>query len=30
MLFMYPKNEQENLTREQLRILRQIVENEYP
>jgi len=30
MLFMYPKNEQENLTQEQLRILRQIVEDEYP
>jgi len=30
MLFIYPKNEQEDLTQEQLRILRQIVEDEYP
>ena len=30
MLFIYPKSEQEDLTAQQLRILRQIVEEEYP
>jgi len=30
MLFVYPKSEQEDLTAQQLRILRQIVEEEYP
>jgi mRNA-degrading endonuclease RelE of RelBE toxin-antitoxin system len=30
MLTAYAKNEQENLTPEQVRILRQIVESEYP
>jgi len=30
MLFIYPKSEQEDLTPQQLRILRQIVEEEYP
>lgn len=30
MLLMYPKNEQDDLTAEQLKILRRIVEEEYP
>lgn len=30
MLFMYPKSEMGNLTKEQLHILRQVVEEEYP
>jgi len=30
MLFIYPKSEQEDLTAQQLRTLRQIVEEEYP
>ena len=30
MLFMYPKTKQDDLTSEQLKILRQIVEDEYP
>jgi mRNA-degrading endonuclease RelE of RelBE toxin-antitoxin system len=30
MLFMYPKNERGDLTPEQLKILRMIVEKEYP
>ena len=30
MLFMYPKSEREDLTPAQLKILRQIVEEEYP
>jgi hypothetical protein len=30
MLFMYTKNEQDNLTAEQLKVLRRIVEEEYP
>ena len=29
MLFMYPKNEQDDLTPQQLKILREIVEKEY-
>lgn len=29
MLFIYPKNEQDDLTRQQLKILREIVEKEY-
>lgn len=30
MLFVYPKTAQEDLTREQLRMLKNIVEEEYP
>ena len=30
MLFIYAKNESEDLTRDQIKILRQIVEREYP
>ena len=30
MLLMYAKNEQDDLTREQLKVLRQIIEEEYP
>lgn len=30
MLFMYPKSEMDNLTKEQLQVLRRIVEEEYP
>ena len=30
MLLMYAKNEQDNLTREQLKVLRRIIEEEYP
>jgi hypothetical protein len=30
MLFAYPKNERDDLTADQLKILRQIVESEYP
>ncbi|MCI2430769.1 hypothetical protein LM602_00835 [Candidatus Acetothermia bacterium] len=30
MLFMYPKSERDDLTRKQLKILREIVEREYP
>ena len=30
MLFMYAKNEQDDLTPEQLKVLRRIVEEEYP
>lgn len=30
MLLMYAKNEQVNLTREQLKVLRRIIEEEYP
>lgn len=30
MLFMYAKNEQDNLTPEQLKVLRKLVEEEYP
>lgn len=30
MLFMYPKSERDDLSRGQLKILRQIVEEEYP
>ncbi len=30
MLFMYAKNEQDDLTAEQLKVLRKIVEEEYP
>jgi len=30
MLLMYPKNERDNLTAEQLKVLRRIIEEEYP
>jgi len=30
MLFMYAKSEQEDLTPDQIKILRKIVEDEYP
>lgn len=30
MLYMYEKNEQENLTPDQLKVLKRIVEEEYP
>lgn len=30
MLFIYPKNEQDDLSREQVRVLRKIIEEEYP
>ncbi|MHB8114337.1 MAG: hypothetical protein ACYDHA_12885 [Bellilinea sp.] len=30
MLLMYAKNEQDNLTHEQLKVLRRIIEEEYP
>ena len=30
MLFMYAKNEQDDLTAEQLKVLRRIIEEEYP
>lgn len=30
MLLMYAKNEQENLTNDQLKVLRRIIEEEYP
>lgn len=30
MLLMYAKNEQDDLTHEQLKILRKLIENEYP
>ena len=30
MLFMYPKNERSDLTSAQLRVLRRVVEEEYP
>ena len=30
MLMMYAKNEQDNLTAEQLKVLRRIIEEEYP
>ncbi len=30
MLFMYAKNEQDDLTPDQLKVLRRIVEEEYP
>jgi len=30
MLFMYAKNEQDDLTPEQIKVLRRIIEEEYP
>lgn len=30
MLLLYPKNERDDLTKDQLKILRRIIEEEYP
>ena len=30
MLFVYPKNVQDDLTHEQLRVLRKVIDEEYP